>query len=73
MLTAFKFKIMLTEKDLSNCEGGIESLAKGLSISEEEIVKILKEGMESLSAIGGQLSKTNKYFIDEMTATFDAY
>lgn len=64
---------MLSEKDLSICEVGIESLAEGLSISEVEVVKILKEGMESRSPVGGQLSKTNQYFVDEMEATFDAY
>ena len=64
---------MIEEDRLQDCENGICDLAKGLGVSEVEIVKILKEGMEARSLIGGQLSKTNKYFIDEMEATFDAY
>ena len=70
---AVKFKIMIEDSKLQDCENGICDLAKGLNISEAEVVRILKEGMEARSPIGGQLSKTNQYFIDEMEATFDAY
>lgn len=64
---------MIEEGNLQHCENGICDLAKGLNISEAEVVKILREGMEARSPIAGQLSKTNQYFIDEMEATFDAY
>ena len=64
---------MITDQKLQDCENGICDLAKGFGVSEEEIVKILKDGMEFRSPIAGQLSKTNQYFIDEMTATFDVY
>jgi len=64
---------MISESRLQDCENGICDLAKGLDISEAEVVRILKEGMEALSPIGGQLSKTNQYFINEMEAVFDAY
>lgn len=64
---------MIEERRLADCENGVESLAKGLDISEADVIRILKEGMEARSPIAGQLSKTNQYFIDEMEATFDAY
>lgn len=63
----------LTKKQLIEAEEGILKLAKALNVSEREIIKILREGMESLSPIAGQLSKANKYFIDEMEAIFDCY
>jgi len=64
---------MMKNSELHDCENGIHGLAKGLGIAEAEIVRMLKEGMESRSSIGGQLSKKNQYFIDEMEATFDSY
>lgn len=64
---------MLDVHRLNDCEEGICSLAQGLGITEADVVRILKEGMESISPIGGQLSKSNQFFIDEMRATFDAY
>lgn len=64
---------MIDEHRLNDCEEGICSLAQGLGITESEVVLILKEGMESRSPIGGQLSKTNQYFLEEMCATFDVY
>jgi len=62
---------MITEQKLGQAETAIEELADALGVSEQEIVKILREGMESRSAIGGQLSKSNAYFLEEMEATFD--
>jgi hypothetical protein len=64
---------MIEDNRLQDCENGICELAKGLDITEAEIVRIIKEGMESRSPIGNELSKKNKYFIDKMEATFDAY
>ena len=62
---------MITEQKLGQAETAIEELADALGVSEQEVVKILREGMESRSAIGGQLSKCNAYFLEEMEATFD--
>ncbi len=62
---------MITEHKLGQAETAIEQLADSLGVSEQEIVKILREGMESRSPVAGQLSKDNKYFIDEMESTFD--
>lgn len=62
---------MITEQKLGQAETAIEELADALGVSEQEIVKTLREGMESRSPIFGQLSKTNSYFIEEMEATFD--
>ena len=59
----------MTELSLSLAENAIELLAEALGITEQEVVSILREGMESTN----QLSKTNKYFIYEMEATFRTY
>lgn len=64
---------MITEEKLAQAEKSIEELADALSVSETEIVKILREGMESRSAIGGQLSKSNAYFLEEMESTFNCF
>ena len=64
---------MITEEKLAQAEKSIEELADALGVSETEIVKILREGMESRSAIGGQLSKSNAYFLEEMESTFDCF
>ena len=71
MLYAFNLNKMITDKKIQICEDSIINLAEGLGMSEKEVVEILKEGMMSLSPIANQLSNTNKYFIDEMEATFD--
>ena len=63
----------LTERQLAKAESAIDNLADALGITEQEVVKILKEGMESTSPIAGQLSKTNKYFIEEVKATYNVY
>lgn len=61
---------MISEEKLAKAEKAIEMLADALGENEKSIVSILREGMESKSPIAGQLSNNDKYFIDEMEATF---
>jgi len=61
---------MISEDKLGLAEVAIEKLAEALSMSESDVVRILREGMENISPIYGQLGKTHQYFIDEMEATF---
>ncbi len=65
--------MILNEQKLSQAESAIEQLAYVLGITEKEIVAILEHGMGFNSQIAGQLSNTNKYFLEEMKATFDCY
>lgn len=60
----------MTEQQLAKAEEAIEKLADALEVSEQDIVSILKNGMEYLSPMSGVLSKKQYYFIDEMEATF---
>ena len=64
---------IMTEQKLSQAEKAIEDLADALGITEQEIVSILRRGMEARAPITNQLSKSNEYFISEMEATFDFY
>lgn len=61
---------MITEQKLEQAENAIIELADALEISEQELLKILREGMESISSIGGQLSRSDAFFLGEMEATF---
>jgi hypothetical protein len=61
---------MITEQKLAQAENAIEELVDALGISEQEVVSILREGMESKAPIYNQLSKSDEYFISEMEATF---
>lgn len=63
----------MSEQKLSQAERAIEDLADVLGITEQEVVSILRKGMEAKSAIGNQLSRSDEYFISEMEATFGAY
>lgn len=63
----------ITYDNLGRAECAIEELSASLGITEKEIVAILRQGMEDRSPISGQLSETNKYFLDEMESTFDCY
>jgi len=62
---------MITESKLALAESGIEDIAIALGVTEKYVVEILKQGMETLSPIGGKLSNTQQYFIDEMEANFN--
>lgn len=72
MLCAVKFTKM-TEKKLSQAEKAIEYLADALGITEQEVVSILREGMEAKAPIANQLSRSDEYFISEMESTFGVY
>lgn len=72
MLCAVKFRIM-TEQKLSQAERAIEDLADALGITEQEVVSILREGMEAKAPIANQLKRSDEYFISEMEATFGVY
>ncbi len=61
---------MISESSLLKAEQAIEDLADALDISEEEIVSILRKGMEAKAPISNQLRKKDEYFISEMEATF---
>lgn len=63
---------MITEQKLGQAERAIEDLADALGITEQEVVSILREGMEAKSPISNQLSRSDEYFISEMEATFGA-
>jgi hypothetical protein len=65
--------IKMTEQKLSQAEKAIEDLADALGITEQEVVSILREGMEAKSPIANQLSRSDEYFISEMEATFGVY
>jgi predicted RNase H-like nuclease (RuvC/YqgF family) len=56
----------MTEQKLSQAERAIEDLANALGITEEEVVSILREGMEAKAPIANQLSRSDEYFISEM-------
>lgn len=60
----------MTEQKLSQAERAIEDLADALGITEQELVSILREGMEAKSPFGNQLSRSNEYFLSEMEAVF---
>ncbi len=60
----------MTEQNLAKAEIGIEHLADALGITEQEVVSILREGMEAKAPIAGQLSRSDEYFIYEMENTF---
>ena len=60
----------MTEQKLSQAERAIKDLADALGITEQEVVSILREGMEAKSPIFNQLERSNEYFISEMEATF---
>lgn len=60
----------MTEQNLAKAERAIEDLAEALGYSEQEIVSILREGMESKAPIVNHLPKSEEYFISEMESTF---
>ena len=64
---------MLSESQLGKGEQGICLLAEALGIDEKEIVKIINSGMSEIMPESINERKKNKYFIDEMKATFDCY
>jgi len=64
---------MMTEQKLSQAERAIEDLADALGITEQEVVSILREGMEAKAPITNQLSRSDEYFISEMEVTFGVY
>lgn len=64
----------MTEEKLLKAERAIEDLADALGISEQEVVSIIREGMEEAkSPIAKQLSRSDEYFITEMEAAFGTY
>lgn len=60
----------MTEQKLSQAEKAIGELADALDISEQEVVSILRKGLEAKAPIANQLKKSDEYFITEMEATF---
>lgn len=62
----------MNEEKLSQAEEAIRELADALEISEQEVVSILREGMESKAPIAGQLRKSDEIFITEMESTFSS-
>lgn len=63
----------MNDKKLAKAEKAIEDLADAIGITEQEVVSILREGMEAKAPISNQLSKSNEYFISEMESTFGSY
>lgn len=55
---------------LNKAERAIEDLADAMDISEQELVSILREGMEAKAPIANQLKRGEEYFITEMENTF---
>lgn len=60
----------MTDQNLAKAERAIENLAEALGYSEQEIVSIIREGMETKAPITNQLPKREEYFISEMESTF---
>lgn len=63
----------MTDEKLSQAERAIEDLSDALGISEQEVVSIIREGMEAKSPIANQLSRSDEYFITEMEVAFGVY
>lgn len=63
----------MTDEKLLKAERAIEYLADALGISEQEVVSIIREGMEAKSPIANQLSRSDEYFITEMEVAFGVY
>lgn len=63
----------MTEQKLLQAERAIEDLADALTITEQDVIEILREGMVVKSPISNQLSRSDEYFISEMEKTFGCY
>lgn len=61
----------LTDRDFNAGEEAIIALAGALSLTEKQVIQILEGGMALES--GGKLTPEFNEFIEEMTASFDAY
>jgi len=63
----------MSELNLAKAEKAIEDLASAMGISEQEVVSILREGMEAKAPIANQLKKSDEEFLDEMESTFGVF
>lgn len=61
----------MTDAELNDAEEGIESLTRALGTSYDKLIDAIEMGFKINQE--GQLTEKQKYFIDEMKATFDAY
>lgn len=64
-------KTGLSNHQLNEAEEAIIALSKALSITEKQVIEIINDGM--LLNTKGKMTTEYQEFIDEMTATFDAY
>ncbi len=62
---------MISEFNLSKAEQGIEFIAKALDVPENEVVKILEQGMYMVKEV--PLNDKFSYFLEEMRASFNIY
>ena len=61
----------LSDKELNSGEEAIVALSSALGISEKQVIEIIHDGM--ILNTKGKMTPSYKEFIEEMTATFDAY
>jgi hypothetical protein len=61
----------MSSKDLNSAEEAIVNLSEALGLSEKQVIEIISGGM--MLETRGKLTTRFKEFLDEMTATFDAY
>ncbi len=60
----------MTEEQLIQAEHAIEELASAMNISEQEVVIILRKGLQAMSPSKHQLRNKDEAFISEMESTF---
>lgn len=56
----------MNERDLNKATNAIDDLSSILRIPPRELILILREGMEALSPIANQLSRSDSEFISDM-------
>lgn len=62
---------IISRENMGRAEDAIELIAKALKLEEKEVVGIIEDGLFFRRTM--KLSAEEKYLIDELKSTFDAY